>query len=95
MRKNEQTIKEAINELLEAYRLKDKLNETRLLKSWEHITGKMISNHTVDLFIKRKILYVKLDSPALKNELTFAKDKILKLLNEEAGQEVIVKIVFI
>ena len=95
MKRNEQTIKEAINELLDAYRLRDKLNETRLLQSWGEVTGKMISNHTVDLFIKRKILYVKLDSPALKNELSYSKEKIIDLLNTEAGLEVIRKIVFI
>jgi len=95
MKTNELPLKDAIDEFLEVYRLKSKLNEAKLVKSWEKITGKLISRHTKDLFIKRKTLYVKLDSPALKTELSYSKQKIMDMLNKEAGLEVIRKIVFI
>ncbi len=93
-RSNEQTIKEAIKELLKAYRLGGKLLEIRLMNSWEKVVGKMISKHTLNLYINKKVLFVKLDSPALKNELSYAKEKIIKSLNDEVGEDVIEKIVF-
>ena len=91
---NDQTLKEVINELLEAYKLGDKLKEVRLIDSWEKVVGKLINKHTKNLFIKKKVLFVKLDSAALRNELSYARQKIIKALNKEVKGEVIENIVF-
>ncbi len=40
-----------------------------------------------------KKLYVKLDSPALKNELTFARDQLITKLNKAARNNIIENIV--
>ncbi|MCD4772292.1 MAG: DUF721 domain-containing protein [Bacteroidales bacterium] len=93
-RSNEQTLKEVVRELLKAYRWGGKILEIRLMNSWENVVGKMISKHTLKLDVRKKVLYVKLDSPALKNELSYAKERIIKSLNEEVGEDVINKIVF-
>lgn len=92
---NEQTLKEAILQLLKTYNLQNGINETKLINSWENIAGKMITNHTEDLYIKNKKLFIKLDSPALKHELSFAKTKLIKSLNEAVKQQVIEDIVFL
>lgn len=92
---NEQRLKEAIEELLSSYKLHDGLYETKLINSWENVAGKLISKHTENLFIKKDTLYVKLDSPALKNELSFARSKLIKSLNKAVDREVIQNIIFI
>lgn len=86
---NEHSIKEAIEHLLKAYKLGDRLAEKKLIASWEKVMGKMIANHTTDLSIRNKQLVITLDSAALRNELLLAKSKIIKMLNEEVGSEVI------
>ena len=86
---NEHSIKDAIESLLKVYKLDDRLAERRLLNSWEEVMGKMIANHTKDLYIKHKQLFVTLDSAALRNELLMAKTKIVKMMNDAAGMEVI------
>jgi predicted nucleic acid-binding Zn ribbon protein len=91
---NQTTLKQAILDLLKAYNLNGRLNETRLIQSWETVTGKMIANHTKRLYIKNRILHVKIDSPALRHELIFSRHKIVDLLNTEAGEKVIDDIVF-
>lgn len=88
-RKNEHSLKEVIDQMLKAYRLDDKLAERKLIASWESVMGVMIANHTKDLYIKHKQLFVTLDSAALRNELLLAKTKIVKMLNDEVGTEVI------
>lgn len=90
---NEHTLKEAIDQLLKAYRLDGKLAEHKLIASWEQVMGAMIARHTKDLYIKHKQLFVTLDSAALRNELSLAKNKIVKLLNDEAGCEVITEVI--
>lgn len=92
---NEQTLKEAILELLKTYKLEDGMNETKLINSWENVAGNMITRHTENLYIKNKKLYIKLDSPALKHELSFAKSKLISSLNKAVRSEVIEDIVFL
>jgi predicted nucleic acid-binding Zn ribbon protein len=91
---NEQTLGEAIKELIAAYRIGPKLNEAKMIGSWEKIVGSMIAKHTVSLNVNKRILYVELDSAALRNELTYAREKIRKMLNKEAGEELIDKVIF-
>jgi len=92
---NEQTLKEAILELLKTYKLEDGMNETKLINSWENVAGNMITKHTENLYIRNKKLYIKLDSPALKHELSFAKSKLISSLNKAVKSEVIVDIIFL
>ena len=91
---NDQSLGSAIKEFLHAYRLEEKFNQTKLLHSWEKVVGKMVARHTKDLFIRNKILFVSIDSPALRNELGYAREKLVKSLNIEAEGNVIEDIVF-
>ena len=91
---NDQSLGSAIKEFLHAYRLEEKFNQTKLLHSWEKVVGKMVAMHTKDLYIRNKILFVGIDSSALRNELSYAREKIVKSLNEEVNEEVIEDIVF-
>ena len=91
---NNQTLGEVIREMLSSYRLEGKLRQARIIEAWPEVTGKMITQHTRDLYIKGRTLFVKLDSPALKTELSYSKSQIVDSLNEAAGGEVIKDIVF-
>ncbi len=90
---NEHSLKDAIEHLLKTYKLDDRLAENRLISSWESIMGAMIAKHTTDIYIKHQQLFVTLDSAALRNELSLAKSKIVKMLNEGAGRNVINEVI--
>lgn len=92
-RKNTQALGEVIQKYLEAMDIDGKLKEVRLIKSWESVVGKMISNKTNKLFIKDKKLFVYLNSSIARNELSMIKDDLVKRLNQQAGEEVIDDIV--
>jgi predicted nucleic acid-binding Zn ribbon protein len=91
---NDQSLGNAIKEFLHAYRLEEKFNQTKLLHSWEKVVGKMVAQHTRDLHIRNKILFVKIDSAALRNELSYARESIVRSLNKEADADVIEEVVF-
>ena len=55
----------------------------------------MIAKHTKDLYIKNKKLFIRIDSPALKNELTYSRSTLMEKLNEATGANVIEEIVFL
>lgn len=90
---NEHSIKEVIEQMLKAYRLDDRMAEKRLISAWDNVMGAMIAKHTKEIYINNKQLYVTLDSSALRNELSMARSKIIKMLNESVGSEVINEII--
>jgi predicted nucleic acid-binding Zn ribbon protein len=94
MKQNEQTLKEVLEEFIKTLHVSDKFDEVQIKESWGKIMGKMISKHTVNLFLKDKKLFITVDSAALRQELSYAKNKMIKLLNKEIGKPVVEDIVF-
>jgi len=93
-RSNEQPLKAVIETMLESYKLSDKLNEVDIIQSWNKIMGNVIAKHTTNLYITNKILFISVDSAALREELSYAKSKIIKMLTKEYKKPVIIDIVF-
>lgn len=91
---NEQSLGEVIRAFLKSCRLEDKVRETRILSSWEHIMGKNIARYTSRLELKKGTLIIHLNSSTLRNELSMAKSKIIDMINAEAGEQVVDKIIF-
>ena len=87
-------LKDAISAFLKENHLETKLEETRIINAWENVTGKLISRHTDQMQIKDRILYVKVDSAALREELLYQRSKLVKKLNKAAGGEIIDDIKF-
>ncbi len=82
-------LKDAIEAFLKDNNLQTKLNETKIIGAWEEVTGKLISRHTLQMYVKDRTLFVKVDSAALREELTYQRSKLVKKLNQAAGVEVI------
>jgi predicted nucleic acid-binding Zn ribbon protein len=91
---NEYTLKQAIEALIDQYKIQEKLSETVVLNDWEKIVGKMIARHTKNIYIKKRILFVELDNAALRNELSYAKTKLVVAINKSLNSEAIDEIVF-
>lgn len=89
------TAGDAIRELLGAYRIQSKYSQTEIRASWEQTMGKTIASRTTKLFFKKKVLFVALNSAALKQELNMSKSKVLSLLQDKYGKTIIEQIVFI
>ena len=92
---NDRPIGEVLKELIETYRLEGKLNEIKVIHSWEKVVGKLVARYTRDLYIRNGRLFIKVDSPALKTELSYNASIIIERLNTEAGKKVIEEIIFV
>ncbi len=89
------TVGEAMNELLNAYKLKNRFEQTQLINSWERLMGEPIARRTDNLYIRDRKLYVKLNSAALKQELNMSKSKILSIFLKEFGEVIVEDVVFL
>ncbi|KPQ13996.1 MAG: Protein of unknown function (DUF721) [Algoriphagus marincola HL-49] len=82
-------LEEAFQELLKAYRLEGKFREKSLIHDWSSLVGKTIGDRTQSVFIRDKKLFVKITSGPVKREIQMNKSKILRLIEERYGVDVI------
>ncbi|MFH0866256.1 MAG: DUF721 domain-containing protein [Bacteroidota bacterium] len=91
---NEHSLKDLINELLKEYHLSDKVCEMKAKEIWPKVVGKLIVRHTKALYYRNKKLYITLDNAALKEEMHYAKEKLIKQINKQAGEIIVEEIFF-
>lgn len=94
-RSNSQSIASVIKELLDDYHLSSKLNEVHVVTAWDKVMGAAVARYTTEIFIKNRVLFVRMSHASLRQELTYGKDKIISMLNDEVGLEVILDVKFI
>lgn len=82
-----------IKEFYELHKGLGYLDEQKAIQYWPQVVRQFIASHTIDLSIKNGVLYVRVDSDALRNELSYSKSLLMKNLNERVGKEVVAEIV--
>ena len=94
MRKSEtRTIGEIIGDCLREMNIDRKLKEVNLVAQWESMMGKPVSSRTSQIYIRNRVLYLRVTSSVLKNELLMMRKDILQRLNENAGENLIDEII--
>ena len=86
-------ISKIIKEVFSQKHFRIGIDNIKVQEAWLKTMGKNIQKYTFKVVYKRGILYVKLKSSVLKEELTFEKIKVINLLNKELGKEYIKDIV--
>ncbi len=56
-------------------------------QAWKNLMGNGVNSYTQEVILKGTTLYVKLSSAVLREELSYGKHKIIKMLNEELRKE--------
>ena len=93
-RKNTESLRDVVRQVLKEQHLDEKLNDKHLVEAWSIVLGKNISNYTTDLSVKNKTLYVSLSSSVLRHDLFLSRQEIKTALNRYVGKEVIKDIMF-
>ena len=73
--------------------LENGLENVKIKDLWHEQMKNGIANYTTDINLKNGTLYIKLKSSVLREELSYGKEKIVKLLNEKLKKDLIKKIV--
>lgn len=95
MRKsNTQPLSAVLRECMRDMRMDRKLKEVSVVQSWEKLLGKPVAHYTRNIYLSKKVLFVEITSPVVKNELFMMRETIRLRLNEQAGEEMVDKIVF-
>ena len=92
-KRNEVTLKDAITQMVNAYKLKDKITETKLISGWEELMGKTIARHTTDVYLKGNTLVICLNNATVRSEMNYSRDRIKEIVNEFAGENIVKEVV--
>ena len=95
MRKsNTQPLGEVLRDYVRTMNMDRKLKEVDVVQSWETLLGKTIAGYTRNIYLSKQVLYVETSSSVVKNELVMMREEIRLKMNELAGEEMVLKIVF-
>jgi hypothetical protein len=89
----EHSMQDILKEFIQVNKLDAGMDKIDVEQAWKNLMGNGVNNYTEEVLLKRDTLYVKLSSAVLRNELSYGKDKIIKMINEEMGKEVVKSLV--
>jgi len=93
-RQNEhQNLREALADFIKENRLQQGMDKVNARHAWITLMGNGVNNYTTQVELKNDTLYVSLSSSVLREELSYGKSKIIKMMNEELGKDLIKKLV--
>ena len=90
---NNLKIGDIISKLMKNPKLSEKLDNLDAIDIWEKIIGPPLSKYITDQRVHKGVLYIKLKSSVVRNELSYKKTEFIKQINQEIGKELITDIV--
>ena len=86
---NTSSIADVIQDWLKHNHLEDKLLISNIVADWENMAGKLIARHTKSIQIENKVLKIVVDNAPLRQQLSYSKTALIKLVNEKAGRQLV------
>ena len=90
---NNRKVGDIIRKLMKNPKLAKKLDKLNALDAWEEIIGLPLCKYITDQKIHKGILYVKLKSAVVRNELSYKKSEFIRQINQKIGKELITDII--
>ncbi|MGY5846962.1 DUF721 domain-containing protein [Salegentibacter sp. HM20] len=87
------SIGDVLKDFVSSSKLEQGLDKVNVREVWNREMGPAIQKYTTGLKLQNDTLYVQLSSSVLREELSYGKEKIIKMLNEELGKNLIQKLV--
>ncbi|WP_299395328.1 DUF721 domain-containing protein [uncultured Gelidibacter sp.] len=91
--KDNLSISELLQEFVDTNKLQTGLDKVNVRDAWAKMMGNGVNNYTTAIQLERDTLYVQLSSSVLREELSYGKEKIITMLNESLGKDIIKKLV--
>lgn len=86
---NEGSIGDVLKQFIEKNKLQSGMDKIDVEDAWKSLMGNGVNSYTKEVVLKGTTLYVSLTSAVLREELSYGKQKIIKMINDELGKEVI------
>ncbi len=87
--KNEESLEHVIDRLLKAYGLEEGYYAAAIVTHWEKMMGPAIARRTREVKLHKGNLIIWVESATLRQELSYAKDRIAEKINREMGKRLV------
>ncbi|HPW96973.1 MAG TPA: DUF721 domain-containing protein [Flavobacterium sp.] len=91
---NESSISDVLKEFIEVNKLQSGMDKIDVQQAWKSLMGNGVNSYTNDVILKGSTLYVSLSSAVLRQELSYGKQKIISMINEELRKDVVKDLIF-
>lgn len=90
---NESPISDILKEIIQVNKLQPGMDQISVKEAWKSLMGNGVNSYTRNVVLKGSTLYVELTSAVLREELSYGKDKIIKMINDELRREIVKEVV--
>jgi|TARA_B110000977_G_scaffold87727_1_gene116689 hypothetical protein len=90
---DQQKIDDLLKSFVKENKLEKGLDKVNVEAAWRDLMGNGVNNYTNSVKLHQDTLYVELSSSVLREELSYGKDKIVTMLNEALGKNLITKLI--
>lgn len=90
---NESTIGAVLKQIIQVNKLQPGMDQIDVKEAWRQLMGNGVNTYTRNVVLKNGTLYVELGSSVLRDELSHGKSKIIRMINEELGRDVVKDVV--
>jgi hypothetical protein len=90
---DQQKIDDLFKSFVKENKLEKGLDKVNVEAAWRDLMGNGVNNYTNSVKLHQDTLYVELSSSVLREELSYGKDKIINMLNESLGKNLITKLI--
>lgn len=87
------SISDALKEFVETNKLEKGLDKVNVAEAWAELMGNGVNTYTRSVNLERDTLYVQLTSSVLREELSYGKEKIIAMINDTLGKEIVKKLI--
>lgn len=92
---NSFSIQDLMQNFIKENNLSKGMQKLKIKEAWTKMMGPGVATHTTSVRLQNKTLIIQLASSVLRQELSYGKDKIIKMMNEELGEELITKVMLV
>lgn len=89
----ESSIGDVLKQFISQNKLEAGMDVVNVRVAWKNLMGNGVNNYTTEIQLKGSTLYVALSSAVLREELSYGKEKIIKMINEELRKDLVTNLV--
>jgi predicted nucleic acid-binding Zn ribbon protein len=89
------SIEDLMQSFIKENNLSKGMQKMKVEETWIKMMGPGVATHTTSVRLQNKTLIIQLTSSVLREELSYGKEKIIKMMNEEIGEEIIGKLMLV
>lgn len=89
------SIKDLMGSFIQENNLKKGFQKMHIEEAWEKLLGAGVASYTSEVKLQNGTLIVRLSSSVLREELSYGKDKIIRMINEEMEEELVKRLMLV